>query len=188
MVKKQVHQNQFHQKTVSSKTVSSKSNFIHVDTIIKNHFHQKPLSSKPFWLKPFLARGNRCSHAVCPIALVVCVHSFGLVFSCLFTSTDHNAQGMDEGTSVGWLGANRHGPAPKVGAMATCESNVEVSEAQSQSTRYSIRRSHSPSETAQSSAGESRDGSERRGAQVGGPQSPHLEARKVLTQNLCSML
>ena len=35
-------------------------------------------------------------------------------FSCLFTNTDHNAQGMDEGTSVGWLGANRHWPAPKV--------------------------------------------------------------------------
>ena len=62
---------------------------------------------------------------------------------------------MDEGTSAGWLGANRQGPAPIVGAMATCESNVEDSEAQSQSTR-----SHSPSETAQSSAGESRDGSE----------------------------
>ena len=60
---------------------------------------------------------------------------------------------MPKGCSVGWLGANHQRPAPRVGAMATCESNVEASE--TQSTQCSIRRSHSPTEAAQLSAGES---------------------------------
>ena len=107
-----------------------------------------------------LVQGSRCSRAVCRL-LWWCL--FALVTSC-FSDTVHYAQRMDEGTSVGWLGANRQGPPPEVGALATRES----SEAQCQSTNSSVRGSYSPTLTAQSSAGDCLAGSERRGAQVGG--------------------
>ena len=116
-----------------------------------------------FGSRPFLAQGSRCSRAVCRL-LWWCL--FALVRFChvYFSDTVHYAQRMDEGTRVGWLGTNRLGPPPEVGALATCES----SEAQCQSTNSSVRRSCSPNQTAQSSAGDCREGSERRGAQVGG--------------------
>ena len=133
---------------------------------------QENVCSSHFLLEAVVA------HARLRIALVVCsLFWFGFLVS---VHQYIDAQRMDEGTSVGWLGANHQRPAPKVGAMATCESNVEVSKTLSQSMRCSIRRSHSPTEAAQSSAGESCDGSQRRGVQVRG------RSRRTWRREKCS--
>ena len=123
-----------------------------------------PVCLNQFWLKPFLARGSRRSRATADCFGGVCVV---LVWFCRVCSpvTDHDAQRMDA-MSDSWVRIIK-GPRPK-------------SERWPYANRTSRSANHYPSRrdvqsgdpifqpAAQKSAGESGEGSERRGVQVGG--------------------
>ena len=109
---------------------------------------------------------------------------FVLVRFChvCFSDTVHYAQRMDEGTSVGWLSANRQGPPPEVGRWP------HANPAKHNVSRRTLRSGDlvlQPSPVIRRRL--SRRKRTKRCASWR-PQSPHLEARTVFTRGLFSTL